>query len=223
MNHEEFQLGVGADPTHLNDAQREHLAQCADCAAYYADLMELEVRLRGALAIPVPVPPRSVPRPVRAPMWPYGLAAAVALVSVLVTALLVSAPRDALARSVAVHMNHEPAAFTLTQPVDAAKLAQVLGAAHVALLPGGPVVTYANTCALRGHDVPHLAVMTDHGPVVVMVLPYDSVPAREEFNENGYHGVLVPAARGSLAIVSSRAEDFDEIISAVASRIRYLD
>ncbi len=221
MNHEEFQLTVGADPTHLNDEQRAHLAQCADCAAYHADLLELEDRLRGALAIPVP--PRAAPRPAaRAPIWPYGLAAAVALVSVLVTALLVSAPQDALARSVAVHMNNEQAAFTLTQPVDAAKLAQVLTAAHIEILPGGPVVTYANTCDLRGHKVPHLAVMTDHGPVVVMVLPYDSVKARQEFSENGYHGVLVPAARGSLAIVSTHAEDFDAIISAVASRIRYL-
>jgi len=222
MNHEEFQLSVGADPTRLNDAQRAHLAQCSECAAYYAELIELENRLRGALAIPVP--PRAAPRPVaRAPIWPYGLAAAVALVSVLVTALLVSAPQDALARSVAVHMNNEQAAFTLTQPVNPAQLAAVLDAAHLQILPGGPVVTYANTCSLRGHKVPHLAVMTEHGPVVVMVLPYDSVRAREEFNENGYHGVLVPAARGSLAIVSTRAEDFDSIISAVASRIRYLD
>ena len=221
MNHEEFQLAAGADPTHLSDEQRAHLAQCADCAAYHAELLRLEDRLRGALLISVPA--RAAPRPVRAPMWPYGLAAAVALVSVLVAALLVSLPRDALARSVALHAGHEPAAFVTTQPVNSAKLAEVLRVSHVQMLPGGPTVTYASSCQLRGHTVPHLAVLTDHGPVVVMVLTEDPVKARQAFAENGYHGVLVPAARGSLAIVSEHDEDFDAIISAVASRVRYLD
>jgi hypothetical protein len=220
MNHEEFQLAVGADPTHLDDEQRAHLRQCPSCATYLAELLELEARLGAALNIPVPA--RAAPRPARAPVWPYGLAAAAALVAVLVTALLVSAPRDALARSVAVHMDHEPQAFVLTAPVDPAHLDEVLRAAHVQILAGAPTVTYAQSCPLRGHIVPHLAVLTDHGPVVVMLLTEDPVSQRQAFTVDGYHGVIVPMARGSLAIISEHPEDFDAIVSLVASRIRYL-
>lgn len=224
MNHEEFELAVGADPTHLTDAERAHMAECSACAAFYDETMRLEARLSAALAIDVPVTP--TPRAIRPPrpaMWPFGLAAAAALVAVLVTALVISVPSDALARSVAVHMNHEPEAFTQTSPVPDEALAKVLKSAHVELAPGGPTVTYASACTLRGHLVPHLAVMTDRGPVVVMILPQETVRQRQHFNENGYRGVLVPAARGSIAIVSTEERDFDTIVSLVASRVRYLD
>lgn len=228
MNHEEFQFAVDADPTHLSAEQRAHLAGCAECAAFYEATLALEARLRPALEIAVPDSPRpaislTTARATRASMWPYGIAAAVALVSVLVTALVVSVPRDALARSVAMHMAKEPLAFTQTATVPDEKLRRVLDAAHVAILPGGPTVTYASSCPLRGHVVPHLAVLTDHGPVVVMILPEEKIAARQRFDENGYHGVLVPAVRGSIAIVSPQERDFDQIVSLVSARIRYLD
>jgi len=222
MNHEEFQQGAGADPTHLSDALREHLAQCPDCAKFHADLLHLEARLRPALAIWVP-PPRAVSAPPRRAIWRYSLAAAVALVTVVSMALFVGFPREALARAVVQHMDGEPMAFVQTQPVDPAELERVMKASHVELLPGGPTVTYARHCMLRGHAVPHLAVLTAHGPVVVMVLTQDHVSSRQHFSEHGYEGVLVPAARGSLAVVSMHSEDFDAIVSAVSSRIRYLD
>ena len=54
MNHEEFQRAIGADPTDLDEALRRHLAHCAECVAYYADVLSLETRLRAALEISVP-------------------------------------------------------------------------------------------------------------------------------------------------------------------------
>ena len=221
MNHERFELEIGADPEQPSAAALEHMATCADCARLHAELVALNSRLRGALAIPVP--PAPAPVLARRPVLPYGLAAAAALGAVLLTTLFVAAPRDALARAVALHAEHEPAAFSSLLDVPDERVREILAKAHVQLLPGGPAVTYASSCPLRGHTVPHLAVHAAHGNVVVMVLPEEHVAARQEFAEAGYRGVLVPAARGSLAILSPKADDLDEVISEVASRIRYLD
>lgn len=225
MTHEEFQLAAGADPTRLSPPLREHLAACAECAAYHAELLELEALLRPALEVPVPVAPalRAPVAPAAPSPWPYGLAAAAALVAVLVTSLVTVLPGQALARSVAEHVAGEPAAFAAELPVTDAQLAGVLERSHIGLLPGGPTVTYAASCQLRGHTVPHLAVRAAHGPVVVMVLAQETIGARRTFQENGYRGVLVPAAHGALAIVGADPRDYDEVVSAVAARIRYGD
>ncbi len=221
MTHDEFELEIGADPEHPSAAALEHMASCADCVQLHRELLALNARLRIALTIPVP--PATAPVLGRRPILPYGLAAAAALGAVLLATLFVAAPRDALARAVALHADHEPAAFTSVQDVPDARVREILAKSHVELLPGGPAVAYASSCALRGHTVPHLAVHAAHGNVVVMVLPEEHVAARQEFAESGYRGVLVPAARGSIAILSPRADDLDEVISEVASRVRYLD
>lgn len=220
MNHEQFELEIGADPEHPSEAAHAHMAECTDCARLHAELLALNARVRTALLIPVPP---AAPIPLRRPLLPYSLAAAAALGAVLLATLFVAAPRDALARAVAVHADHEPAAFSATLEVPDETVRGVLARSHVELLPGGPAVAYASSCPLRGHTVPHLAVRAAHGNVVVIVLPDERVTERQSFAENGYRGVLVPAARGSIAILSPSGEDLDEVISQVASRIRYLD
>jgi len=222
MNHEEFQRITGADPTHLNEALRQHLAHCAECVEYYADVLSLESRLRSALEISVPYRPLLPARDSPA-VWRYGLAAAFALVTIASLAMLVGFPRQALARAVARHVDHEPSAFVQTQPIDPTELERVLKASHVALRPDGPTVTYANHCELRGHSAFHFAVLAAHGPVVVMVLADDPVSSRQLFSEHGYEGELRPAPRGSIAIVGKHSEDFDAVAASVTARIRYLD
>jgi hypothetical protein len=222
MTHEEFQQATGADPSSLNESLREHMTQCVACAEYHLELLRVEARLRSALMIWVP--PATVPAaPPRRAIWRYSLAAAIALVTVVSMILFVGLPRQALAHAVVLHVDGEPTAFTQTTPVDPEELAGVMKASQLEFLRGGPTVTYAHHCVLRGHAVPHLAVLTAHGPVIVMVLTEEHVLTRQHFAEHGYEGVLVPAPRGSLAIVSAHAEDLDAIASAVRSRIRYLD
>ena len=221
MNHEEFQRTTGADPANLNEALRRHLAQCAECVQYYADLLRFEAHLRSALEISVlPRPSPARPNP---EVWRYGLAAAVALLTIVPMALFVGFPRQALSRAVAQHVDEEPMAFVQTQPIGPAELERALEASHVALLPGGPTITYANHCELRGHPATHLAVLTDHGPVVVMILTDDPVSSRQTFSSHAHEGELLPAVRGSIAIVGKHLEDVEAIASSVTARIQYLD
>ncbi len=221
MTHEEFQLGAGANPTSLSAEQAGHLALCPECARFHAEMLQLEARLRPALQIPVTAP-RSPVR-VRAPVWAYGLAAALAIAAVLVVTFLTVYPKDALAHAVAMHVDAEPQEFASSAPENPAGLERVMTDAGLQLLPGGPSVSYARSCPLRGHTVPHLVVQSAQGQVVVLVMTQETVPARRAFSDHGYHGVLVPATKGSLAVLSSDKQNLDEIVSAVESRIRYLN
>jgi hypothetical protein len=210
MTHEEFQLAAGANPTALSDEQAQHLATCLDCAEFHAEMLKLEARLRPALQIPVPA--QRSPVRLRTPVWPYGLAAALAFAAVLVVTFLAVYPRDALAHAVAMHVENEPQEFASSAPEDPAGVARVMADAGLQMLPGGPSVSYARSCPLRGHTVPHLVVLT-----------HETVPAKRAFSDHGYQGVLVPATKGSLAVLTSDKQNLDEIVSAVEARIRYLN
>ena len=221
MTHEEFQLEAGAHPTSLGEDAAQHLALCPECARFHAEMLKLEARLRPAMRISV----AAQRAPMRAPpmLWPYGLAAALALAAVLVATFLTVYPKDALAHAVAMHVEAEPGEFASSAPEDPAGLARVMTDAGIQLLAGGPAVSYARSCPLRGHTVPHLVVQSAQGPVVVLVMTQEKVATRRAFADHGYHGVLVPTAKGSLAVLSADQRNLDEIVSAVEARIRYLN
>ena len=234
MNHDEFQLAAGADPVHLSADQVQHLADCAACRAWHAELLALEARLRPALEIPVPAarPRRIAPLPPpqriatlparrRPRTWQYGIAATVALATAI-GALLFTGSEESLAHAVTVHASGEPESFAATTAVDSEVVAKVMAEAGVQLLPGGPQVTYARNCPLRGHTVAHLVVQTPLGPVVVLVMTHERLDAQRSFVEGDYRGVLVPAAQGSLAVLGASGEDIGAVVAAVQARLRYL-
>jgi len=59
--------------------------------------------------------------------------------------------------------------------------------------------------------------------VTIMVLPREEVAARVAFDEGGYRGVLVPAQRGSIAVLARGAADVDEVVSEALAAIHDLD
>jgi hypothetical protein len=71
------------------------------------------------------------------------------------------------------------------------------------------LVSYANSCLFRGYLVPHLVVQSASGPVTVMVLVHESVPAPVRFDEQGYRGMILPMpGHGSVAVLV-RDQDAD--------------
>jgi len=230
MNHEDFRLVAGADPLHLSDEAVRHMDDCADCRAYHQEMLALEAQLGPALRIPVPPPPplpsaaasaagRAGTR--RPRFWQYGIAASVA-VAAAVAGLLFFGSQETLAHAVAMHADGEPESFLASAPVDPAAIARVMATTGVQLLPGGPMITYARNCPLRGHTVAHLVVQTAQGPVVVLVMTHETVSERRAFSEHGYRGVLVPTGHGSLAVLGAGDHDVDTVVAAVNDRIRYL-
>jgi hypothetical protein len=224
----EFRRSAGADPQHLAADSAAHADACARCAEYLRQTRALDARILAALRVPVPADgavggsAMGSARPVAVRgRW---LAFAASIVGgVLVGSLLwVSAPRDSLASDLVAHMGHEPGVMVATQAAaDAQRLAAVLGRGGIRLRPGSQLVSYASSCTFRGHRVPHLVVQTDAGPVTVMVLPNDPVPAPVEFAEEGYVGRILPSGPGSVAVIGPGGTDLTQVAERVAAAIEW--
>jgi hypothetical protein len=120
-------------------------------------------------------------------------------------------------------MAHEPEAWTQTGSLPSAAVTEVLAQSGVTFRTDVPTVSYASSCWFRGRHVPHLVVQTPEGPVTVMVLPRESVARRAAFEEGGYRGVLVPAGRGSIAILTRDAADLSDVAKQVLAAVSFVD
>lgn len=224
-----------AEPSNDDAELRLHLASCPECTLYALQLRRFEGRLDRALRVDVNprlmeqrvVTPLRAPRPRGARPWdpPHrrwlAAAASVLLGTAVAVSLWLAAPGRSLAADVVEHMAEEPYAWARTDvPVPGARLEQVLTDSHVRLRLSAGLVSYANSCAFRGHTVPHLVVQTDAGPVTVMVLSHEALRSAMRFNEHGYRGVLVPVhGHGSLAVLERGPQTDMRTVEAVAARV----
>jgi hypothetical protein len=153
---------------------------------------------------------------------PRLFAVAASLAAALITALTLwlSRPADTLAAEVVKHVEGEPGSWHKTQPVAAYELDAVLRKSGVKLGPEMPSVVYASSCFFRGRYVPHLVVMTQEGPVTVMILENEKVPKAQQFNEDGYSGLLVPAPTGSVAVLSRTPMSLERSASSVVRALQ---
>lgn len=232
MNCSEVRFALAADPSNAEAGLATHLDSCPSCAAYAQDMLMLDGKLREALRVPAPeIALPGGPYRVKSPptRWPVArqlaLAASVAGVALLVGMLWIGVPRQSLASAVVEHMAHEPAAWTQQGALPATSVAPILARSGVALRDGMPVVSYASSCWFRGRYVPHLVISTPGGPVTIMVLPNEEVGEREVFDEGAYRGVIVPAARGAIAVLAKDPTevDADAVASMALAAITFVD
>lgn len=228
---EQVRGALAAAPAARTPSLESHLAGCEACRTYAAEMSALDSRLLRALRVPVPPPrsadivafePRASAAPRNARVRHFALAASVAAVAVLAGAIWFAFPRETLAGDIVGHMPEEPQAWNADAPtVPAASVAYVLNRAGLRLGDQpAPDVTYASACWFRGRFVAHLAVRAASGPVAVIVLPAERVDARRPFVSDGYRGVLVPAARGSIAVLARESSPVDPAaLDAVAARV----
>lgn len=222
MNCLEFRRAVGADPRTRATEVLLHAEQCAACARHRDELMRMDQLIHRALEIEVPsLPARASVRR----RWLARWAAAASVVAAVAVSLIVwlSAPREALAGQLVAHVEGEAQSLVRTADVvEPERLDDVLARSGVRLKPGAGPVSYAMSCWFRGHYVPHLVVQTDGGPVTVLLLTRErGVTGRKVFDEGGFHGVVLPAPRGAVAVLGrdARAEEVAErLLRAVEYR-----
>lgn len=150
----------------------------------------------------------------------FALAASVAAAVVIGGVLWLSQPPESLAAEIVTHVEGEPNSWQKTEPLSAEKLETLLHKTGVNLGPGMLPVVYASSCWFRGHYVPHVVVITKDGPVTVMILQHEKVNAPQQFNEDGFTGLLVPATNGSVAVLSRTPMDLDKPAAAVVRALR---
>jgi len=234
MNCEEYREAIGADPSF--DGGAGHVAECAECRAYRSEMLALEQRIGRALAIEVPqlvmpelpeiaadnVVTLGPARRVARPAW-FALAATVALAAVLGVRMLTGGIEyDSLADEVLAHVDHEPYAMRVTdRPVSDERLAEVVASDVARLDHRGGLITYVQTCVINGHEVPHLVIQGERGPVMILLMPDEMIEQAVPLSDETSRGVILPVGNGSIAIIGGREERLERIEKSVLDSVTW--
>lgn len=224
MNCLELRRRVGAEPFTEDAEAAAHAGECAGCARYRQEMQAMDGVLARAMRIRAEPEPLARRKP-SAGMGPRARRRWLAMAASLVAGVLIagtlwlSYPEPSLAREVIGHALHEPGSWTTERAVGEALLEEVLGPSRIRLRPGAGTVTYARRCFFEGHWVPHLVVQTAQGPVTVLMLTHREVDAATRVEEQGFAGVVLPAPRGSVAVVGQEPAGLEAVAGQVFAAV----
>lgn len=244
MNCEEYRDAIAADPSF--DGGAGHLSECSSCQAYRSEMLALEQTIGRALALDVPelnVPklpeifaensPGSstsgsdnvVALPKRPRLSPVllGLAATVVLAAFIGFRMIGGGVEYlTLADELLAHIDHEPKSLVVTDlAVSDGRLASVIPANVARLDHSAGLVTYAQSCRIKGKIVPHLVIQGEHGPVTILLMPDETVSAPQKISGENVNGVILPVGDGSIAIFGEREESLDRIEKKVLDSVTW--
>ena len=232
MNCSELRREIGADPNHASPASLEHRASCEACERYAQEMLRFDALLRRAMS--VPVPEKSAAGTVRAigsrgtgvtrqrPRWFAMAASALLSLGIVVGILLVGTSQTTLAKDIVAHIEHEPFALRSTDlRVEAQELETLLRAKGLRLLKPIDNISFLNDCPFRGGLAPHFVVQTNTGPITVILMMDVQTDNRRAFDEGGFHGVLAPLGKGSLAVLANETNLIDDVVNQVQSSIAW--
>lgn len=233
MNCEEYRQRIAAEPSF--DGGAGHLSECADCRTYRREMIELDGRICRALAINVP--PLEIPelpdieagnvsvlprRRLSAPAWAAMAATVVLAAFIGIRMTGIGADPVSLADQLLAHVDHEPYALRVSdEPVAAAHLAAVVPANVARLDHSAGLITYAQSCVINGHDVPHLVIQGERGPVTVLLMPHEMVNGPQKITGESVNGVILPVGDGSIAIFGAREESLQAIERKVLESVTW--
>ena len=227
MNCEQYREAIAADPSF--DGGAGHLSECEACQAYRREMLELDGLIGRALAIDVPAP--AVPelpgietdnvvalkrRRAPATAW-LAMAATVGVAAFIGLRMFGAAPEHgSLAEELLAHLDHEPYALVVTDvPVSDARLDSVVPAGVARLDHDAGLITYAQSCVIRGKAVPHLVIQGERGPVTLLLMPDEKVSAPESLAGDNIKGVILPVGDGSIALFGAP----DEALGRIEKRV----
>lgn len=240
MNCENYREAIAADPSESFEGGAEHAATCELCSAYKAEIRALDDTILNALAIDVPelkipdLPPvgeddKVVELPsargpkITTPAW-IGIAASLALAAIIGVQFVGNGPEHdrLLAEEVLAHIDHEPWALTVTDvAVSDERFDRVVNPSIGTMDRGIGLVSYAQTCIINGHSIPHLVIQGEKGPVTLLLMPDEMVHGAVTLSGESVEGVILPHGNGSIAIVGEREERIKELGERVMDSVEW--
>lgn len=234
MNCDEYRAAVCAEPSFAGGA--EHLASCAACRSYREEILALDERIGRALAIEVSdhlldhIPELALPelpdagaagRRFPIPAW-FAIAATVAMAALLALHFTGGVNQQSLAEEVLAHLDGEPNALIPTDvPVPAGQVAAVVPPNIAVLDQSDGLITYARTCVIDGHLVPHLVIQGKKGAITIILMPEEKVAKAIPVEGNTVEGVILPVGDGSIAIIGERGERLDDVQQKVLKSVTW--
>ncbi len=83
------------------------------------------------------------------------------------------------------------------------------------------MITYAQSCVINGHEVPHLVIQGQHGPVTILLMPEEKVSEAVDVEGEHINGVILPVGDGSIAIIGQREERLENIKAKIMNSVTW--
>ena len=231
MNCSEYRDKIAADPSYGGDTA--HLKECAECRAWRAEMRVLDDKIRRALLLDVPdlampeltdsrdVVPLLGRRRISPPAW-LAIAATVAIAAIIGVRSMSGLDDRAIAAEVLAHIDNEPAALRVTDVAVGDDLLQLVVPPDVASIGQNTgLVSYARSCVVDGHVVPHLVIQGRRGPVTILLMPEEKVSGAIDLDGDNVRGVILPVGRGSIAIIGTAGEALEDIQQNVLQSVMW--
>lgn len=218
MNCLEFRRVALADPHHPGHEALEHETSCPSCAHFYQELRMQEEALYEAMNVPVPdgLADRILLRQRRG--WrerflPRFAAPALAASLVLAASLALvwqfkpdGLTPEMLAAGIVTHVEEEQKALRAEQRVPLARLVTAVKRSGGELGEPPGETSYVDHCPLPGGGTgEHLVFNTPHGKLTLILMPGKSIAHPVRLDKDGLTVSLMPAGKGSLALVTENS------------------
>ena len=156
------------------------------------------------------------------PVW-FAIAATVVLAtSITLRTSSLFQSYDSLAEEVLAHLDHEPGALRVIDvAVTDGHLARAVPASLAVFDRHTALITYARSCVINGHDVPHLVIQGQHGPVTILLMPEEKIAEAMPLDGENVKGVILPVGNGSIAIIGDRDEALEPIQKNVMNSVTW--
>lgn len=232
MNCEQSRTIIGAEPNSTNPELLAHLEQCPECARYRQEMQAMDRLIYRALAVEVAAPSsiteieqarekRIAAAGNKSRFWRMAASVLITASLVAVTSVWLLTPRESLAAESIDHVLHEQESLVrTTATVDPLQVEKILAASRIRLKPSATRVSYAMSCEFRGHNIPHLVVQSEQGPVTVLVMADVARQDLEQINDHGFQGVILPAPRGVI-VVLGKDVPVDAVAATVLDALEY--
>ena len=226
MNCAEFRDRFDADPARLDAEARAHMAACPDCAQYAAAGQRFEETLVRAIRIEVPAGLKdrtlaNVHVGVSRRRFIGALAAGVLLAAGAGVVWRVR-ERDALERELLDYLAAWPAPAVISSAMATADINSLLRPKSIEVDAAAMSARVAKPCVVRGKDAVHLVVELEGRLLSVVILPAEAIGESRTVRGKGLQGTIVPAERGSVAVVASDAMPSSALVEQVRGAVRYL-
>lgn len=233
-NCKDYREALTAEPGF--DDESGHLDTCAACQEYSGEMLALNDDIAAAMALTVPelvmpdlpnlesdnVVTLSDRRVISKPAW-LAVAATVLIAAVIGIRMTgTGIEYGTLEEQLLAHVDNEPASLLPTStPVSDGQLAQAVPANIATMNHDAGLITYAMSCNINGNDVPHLVIQGEHGPITILLMPYEKVAEASSIDGVNVQGIILPVGDGSIAIIGSREEQLDVVKQKVLDSVMW--
>lgn len=234
MNCLEYRRRLLTDPADRAPEVLQHQAQCPPCAQESDCIRHVDQQLRTALNVEVPddlasrillrrsLQPRRPALPLRRLAWVASLVLCAGLAGWTGYAWRGSAGYPTLEAAVLEHVAGEAVTMEVDGDIPHAQVRALLARFGADLRGDLGRVRYAGICHVRNRDGAHLVLAGRQGPVMVLILPHESVSGRQVVRSPQFFGVIVPARQGSIAVLGEADEALQETADQVADSLVWL-